>query len=145
MTTRRHDPRARPLIVGNRTGGPPQTDLAIAALDILVGPSPCESTAEAPRTRGDCIDGPRPCPWVSCRHHLAIGVTRFGGLSITWPGLEIEAIGYTCSLDVADDGGGMLLDEIGEILNVTRERVRQIEARALAKMASGLAQWRERL
>ncbi len=27
-----------------------------------------------PRTRGDCADGPRPCPWYRCRHHLGLEV-----------------------------------------------------------------------
>ena len=26
--------------------------------------------AERPRTRGDCVNGIRPCPWVGCGHHL---------------------------------------------------------------------------
>jgi hypothetical protein len=33
-----------------------------------------------------------------------------------------------------DDGNSKTLEEIGKIFNVTRERVRQIEARALAKL-----------
>jgi hypothetical protein len=27
-----------------------------------------------PRNRSECKDGPRPCPWVSCRYHLALDV-----------------------------------------------------------------------
>ena len=27
-----------------------------------------------PLTRAECKDGPRPCPWVSCRHHLLLEV-----------------------------------------------------------------------
>lgn len=29
-----------------------------------------------PRTRGDCLTMPRPCPWVGCRHHLLLDVAR---------------------------------------------------------------------
>ena len=25
---------------------------------------------DRPRTRADCLKGPRPCPWIMCRHHL---------------------------------------------------------------------------
>lgn len=33
---------------------------------------------QRPRTRGDCKDGPRPCPWVSCRHHLLLEIAKHG-------------------------------------------------------------------
>ncbi|MFY3742456.1 sigma factor-like helix-turn-helix DNA-binding protein [Anaeromyxobacter sp. Red801] len=39
----------------------------------------------------------------------------------------------TCALDVADRGP-LTLDEVGKILGVTRERVRQIEVAALEKL-----------
>ncbi len=29
-------------------------------------------TLSRPRTRGDCIGGPRPRPWLGCRHHLGL-------------------------------------------------------------------------
>jgi hypothetical protein len=29
---------------------------------------------DRPRTRADCIDGPRPCPWYGCRYHLGIKI-----------------------------------------------------------------------
>lgn len=72
---------------------------------------------------------PRPCPHTDCRFHLAEQAHRRGLPSPRQPsGAE------TCALDVADDGPHTL-DEIGEILGVTRERIRQIEAGALAKLA----------
>jgi DNA-directed RNA polymerase sigma subunit (sigma70/sigma32) len=36
-------------------------------------------------------------------------------------------------LDVADRGG-VTLEEIGEILNLTRERIRQVESRGLEQL-----------
>jgi DNA-directed RNA polymerase sigma subunit (sigma70/sigma32) len=39
----------------------------------------------------------------------------------------------TCSLDVADRGG-ITLEEVGAILNLTRERIRQVEVRGLYKI-----------
>jgi DNA-directed RNA polymerase sigma subunit (sigma70/sigma32) len=39
----------------------------------------------------------------------------------------------TCALDVADRGG-ITLEEVGEIMNLTRERVRQVETAGLAKL-----------
>jgi hypothetical protein len=40
---------------------------------------------------------------------------------------------HSCSLDVAERGP-WTLDEIGKIFNITRERIRQIEAKALRKI-----------
>jgi DNA-directed RNA polymerase sigma subunit (sigma70/sigma32) len=42
----------------------------------------------------------------------------------------------TCSLDVADRGG-ITLEEVGELLNLTRERIRQVEAAGLEKLRAG--------
>lgn len=87
-----------------------------------------------PRTRAECIDGPRPCPWVRCRHHLALDVNaRTGGLLVNFPGVELEDMPDTCSLDVASRGGHTL-EEAGQRINVTRERVRQLEVIGLAKI-----------
>ena len=89
-----------------------------------------------PRFRADCKSVPRPCPWVSCRYNLYLDVsTDTGALSITWKGKEPWEVpaDSSCALDVAERGP-MLLEEIGDVLNRTRERVRQNEKRALAKL-----------
>ena len=39
----------------------------------------------------------------------------------------------TCALDVADRQG-ITLEEVGVIMNLTRERVRQLEMRGLSKL-----------
>ncbi|MEK9722413.1 MAG: sigma factor-like helix-turn-helix DNA-binding protein [Rhodospirillaceae bacterium] len=86
-----------------------------------------------PTTRGDCLPGgrncARPCPYVSCRHHLALEATRRGLLDV-FPDMELDDLPETCSLDVADRGP-QTLEDIGGMMNVTRERCRQIEARAI--------------
>jgi hypothetical protein len=89
--------------------------------------------AERPRTRGDCQDGPRPCPWVSCRHHLYADTLPSGNLKLNFPDKEPWELEHTCSLDVADDGGTSL-EQVGVALNLVRERVRQIEVIALTKL-----------
>jgi hypothetical protein len=40
----------------------------------------------------------------------------------------------SCVLDIAEYGG-LTLEEVGQILDITRERVRQIQVAALVKMA----------
>lgn len=86
-----------------------------------------------PRCRKDCMDAPRPCPWVSCRYHLFLEVLSSGSLRHQFPSSEVWEMKETCALDLAEKGG-MTLEQIGTYLNVTRERVRQIEKRALLKI-----------
>lgn len=89
-----------------------------------------------PRTRGDCASVPRPCPYISCRHHL-------------WLRLKQEQPGnpqagkqgdttfrpstmQSCSLDVADRGASF--EEIGELLGMDSTRARQIAQAGLEKL-----------
>jgi hypothetical protein len=87
-----------------------------------------------PRTRAECADGPRPCPFVSCKYHLYIDVSpRTGAIKLNFPDLEVWDMGESCALDVADRGG-TTLEDVGAIMNLTRERIRQVEVKALAKL-----------
>lgn len=86
-----------------------------------------------PATRADCEKGERPCPFLSCRFHLYLDVTSAGGITFNFPDLELHEMAETCALDVAERGGAILAD-VGSLMNVTRERVRQIEAKAAAKL-----------
>lgn len=88
-----------------------------------------------PRTRSECVDGPRPCPWVGCRHNLFLEVTVGEGLAFREPGREPWDVdpASSCALDVVDaHPGGMTFAEIGEMFQVTAQRVRQIEIEASA-------------
>ncbi|WP_437960826.1 sigma factor-like helix-turn-helix DNA-binding protein [Sorangium sp. So ce119] len=87
-----------------------------------------------PRMRAECVDGPRPCPYVSCQHHLYLDVSaRTGAIKLNFPDLEVWDMNETCALDVADRGG-TTLEDVGAIMNLTRERIRQVEVKALAKL-----------
>lgn len=88
-----------------------------------------------PKTRGECVDGPRPCPWASCRHHLLLYVTAVGSIRKTHA--TIDKLPESCSLDVAERGG-LTLSEVGELMGCTRERVRQIEVATLLKLRAAV-------
>lgn len=90
--------------------------------------------AKRPRSLADvhgCGVEFRPCPRVTCRHHLGAGekegkFARRGDCS------------ETCSLDVAARGP-LGLVEVGRLIGQGRARVQQIEARALRKLAESPA------
>ena len=93
-----------------------------------------------PATTADC-PAVRPCPYVSCGLHLAgDGDPRTGNIRVGFPGPDgepdLDAMPETCTLDVAARGG-MTLEEVGDVLNLTRERTRQIERRATEDLFYG--------
>lgn len=94
-----------------------------------------------PKTRAACerrgLGTRRPCPYVSCKYHVAVEVTDAGSIKHAHPGLPVGEHKHTCTLALADKGG-MTLEEVGAILNTTSERVRQIEGDALAKVRAAL-------
>ena len=93
-----------------------------------------EHDYEKPRMRSECVEGIRPCPFVSCKHHLYLDVSsRTGAIKLNFPDLEVWEMVETCALDIADRGG-TTLEEVGAIMNLTRERIRQVEVKALAKL-----------
>ena len=93
-----------------------------------------ELDATRPRTRGDCAEGARPCPYVSCKYNLYVDVNpRTGSVKMNFPDKELWELSETCALDVADRAG-ITLEEVGVIMNLTRERVRQLEMRGLTKL-----------
>jgi hypothetical protein len=121
---RKRDVRARTISVKRMT----KRELEIGK---LLYP---ETDYYKPNTREECVDGPRPCPYVSCKHHLFIDVSpRTGAIKLNFPDLEVWELGESCALDVADRGG-TTLEDVGAIMNLTRERIRQVEVKALAKL-----------
>ena len=90
-----------------------------------------------PETRAECREEMRPCPWVACKHHLYLDINpETGSIKINFPDLEPWELKHTCALDVAERGG-ITLEEVGEIMNLTRERIRQVEVRGLLKLKMG--------
>jgi hypothetical protein len=87
-----------------------------------------------PQSRAECADGPRPCMFISCKHHLYLDVNpTTGSIKLNFPDKEVWELEETCALDVADRGG-ITLEEVGTIMNLTRERIRQVETRGLLKL-----------
>jgi len=103
-------------------------------LEMLHVPYP--EGVERPRTRGDCANGVRPCPFVSCVHNLYLDVSEStGNVLFNFPDREPGDMpaNESCALDLADTGG-LTLERTGDVLNVTRERIRQLEVKAVARL-----------
>jgi DNA-binding CsgD family transcriptional regulator len=77
-------------------------------------------------TDGACQDLDEPCQETQCRYHIHSDARADQIASI--PRQPV-----TCSLKLADRGG-MTLEEVGNVLGITRERVRQIEGKAVKRM-----------
>jgi hypothetical protein len=91
---------------------------------------------ERPRSRHDCENVPRPCPYVGCRHNLYLDYNKnTGNIRLNFPDREPDQMPPegSCSLDVADQGG-VTLNAAGEYINLTRERIRQVENTVLSRL-----------
>jgi len=91
---------------------------------------------DRPKTRGDCKNVPRPCPYVACKYSLFLDVSETGSIILNFPHLKPHEIppDQSCALDLADKGP-MTLEDIAAVTNLTRERIRQVELKALVRRA----------
>jgi hypothetical protein len=92
--------------------------------------------AARPRRRSECADGPRPCPWASCRYHLGFDITDRGAVQQRFPHLRLSQLRETCALDVADRGG-VTLEEVGRLSNTSMQAASQTIEGALAEIRQG--------
>lgn len=114
----------------------------------LISDAGADSTTERPRTRGDCEQVPRPCPFVSCKHNLFLDVGNGG----RGPGLILSGVDpsempphLSCALDVADEvPGGATTEMVAEAWGCTHQNVSRIEQDVLRRphVRAWAEQWR---
>jgi hypothetical protein len=127
-----------------RQGIPPKKTLAvrrITQLELAVGRAELQALGadepyERPKTRGDCARVPRPCPYIACKYSLYLDTSETGSIILNFPHLEPGQMpaDQSCALDLAERGA-MTLEDIAVVTNLTRERIRQIELKALLRRA----------
>jgi hypothetical protein len=76
----------------------------------------------------------RPCPWVGCRMHLYLDVKEDGHIRLNHPGKELEDLKETCTLDVVKDEEEQSREVVGDLTNLTGQRVTAIEREALVQL-----------
>jgi len=119
---RKHTAESRPrTIKAGKRLRPEEVEAGKALADVVY---------TRPRTRADCCHEARPCPFVGCRYNLFLDVSETHGIKLNHPDKTPGEVVESCALDCADRGG-MTLDEVSRTLNMSRERVRQIEQAAL--------------
>lgn len=137
-------PGLRKVLVGGRERTRGRQDSQVPRLHSSGGGG--DGSAEGsggsrPRTRAECLTSPRPCPWVGCRYHLfwelaprhfSIPPSQIDSLSPDKCASFIESMPTSCVLDIVQDG--MTLEETGKLFGITRERVRQIQAKAMRRL-----------
>lgn len=80
----------------------------------------------------DCPPGP--CPFVACPHNLMVNVDRATeAITLNFPALEVHELRETCSLRAAKRGR-LSEAQVGKLVNMTRDGVAQVVARALRKL-----------
>lgn len=91
---------------------------------------------QKPKTRGECYTMPRPCPFVSCRYHLATDehVDNQGRVRLRIANEHPEDMEHTCALDVAD-AGVQQLSEIAEASDLHKSTVQMTFDRALREFS----------
>lgn len=93
-----------------------------------------------PKSRRDCESMERPCVYVSCRHNLYLDILANGHIKFNFPDKEPHEMEHSCALDLATPGG-RTLQEVGEAMNLTRERVRQVEHKVAQRFRWDMRKW----
>lgn len=107
---------------------------ALTELDPVDLAVPAEVLPARPRTREECRNAPRPCPYVSCEYHRYLSVKGNGVIVLNCPSVLPWELQDSCLLDLIEARGELTLREVGELYNVSKERVRQLEEDALARL-----------
>jgi hypothetical protein len=138
------DPPRWSRAAARRQGIPPKKTIAVRRItkaDLAAGRDELQALGadepyDRPQTRADCAQVPRPCPYVACKYSLYLDVTETGSMIFNFPHLEPGEMPakQSCALDLAERGA-MTLEDIAVVTNLTRERIRQIELKALLRKA----------
>ena len=89
---------------------------------------------ERQRTRAECAGQSRPCPWISCQHHLYGSIDSKGHYVIAQPWLEPHELERSCALDIAEGLDEITQEEAAHLTGLHRTDTAKLEAEFLAIM-----------
>jgi len=90
-------------------------------------------TVLRPKTRGDCKDGSRPCPWVSCKFNTYL--LEVHGYEIEYQQTDVMDMKVSnCALDYAENGEMNTLEAVGEAFGMSKQTMLKIEDIAMRKL-----------
>ncbi len=95
-----------------------------------------------PKTRGDCVNGVRPCPYVTCKYHLAhiSDYNMASGIRFRFAGHPDDAaekvvkMGWSCSLDFADMVKANDVPEVAEAMGIPYKTIEPAYRSAIRKL-----------
>jgi hypothetical protein len=97
-------------------------------LDLPVTQQPKRSLpllAQRPLRRSDCVDGPRPCPWVGCRYHLQLDLVAKHKTEEVVENPSFEWGQESCALDVAERGT-LTSKEIAPLIGLSQSGCKEL-------------------
>lgn len=124
------DPYARPQIRGDCQWCPVCQLVRDGKSDEAAGPLACGHRI------AEVLYRSRPCVFAACKYSLYLDVSETGSIILNFPHLEPGQmpVDRSCALDLSDRGS-MTLEEVAVVTNLTRERIRQVELKALKRRA----------
>jgi len=93
---------------------------------------------KTPRTRGECFDGPRPCPHLRCKHHLGVPGKMGCELDVSEAGAHTyEQIAAALGID-SENAAELVRVEIEQAYERTRKRFPGATRRELVAVLAAL-------
>lgn len=92
---------------------------------------------DRPKRAAECKETARPCPWVSCEHHLYLSVTPMGAIRFHHPDREPWELEETCALDV-EERGGVTLEQAGSFAGMSVSGAKRIQRAFLTRLRAVL-------
>ena len=87
-----------------------------------------------PKTRGECHNIQRPCPYATCQFNMLTEIGPKGQLEQRYPDVESMPANASCVLDVADQYGSLDVKEVAAIMLEQPKSIINLEESAIRRL-----------